>query len=247
MLKGRVARLAVLDFGLFRVHAGPRDIGLMGFLVETDAGERVLIDTGMPAKYAADPERAAVEDGLDAFGTVLALGAENAAEGQLAALGFGPADIDIVVLTHSHIDHVGGIGCFPDALLVVGAAERALARPLYWGAAQPLEWPGMATVAVAEDRAVCDGLRLLMAPGHAPGQTALLVRLPDTRPVLLASDAISRPGEVAEGFVGAWDPAAAQASAARPAALAAEEGALVIYGHDPEQWPLLRKAPAVYT
>jgi N-acyl homoserine lactone hydrolase len=29
-------------------------------------------------------------------------------------------------------------------------------------------------------------------------------------------------------------------------ALARERGAFVIYGHSPEQWPLLRKAPEEY-
>ena len=51
-LKGKPKRLAVLDYGLFEVHAGPRTIGICGYLIETDADERILIDTGLPAKYA---------------------------------------------------------------------------------------------------------------------------------------------------------------------------------------------------
>ena len=37
-LKGKPIRLAVLDYGLFKVHAGPRTIGICGFAVQTDAG-----------------------------------------------------------------------------------------------------------------------------------------------------------------------------------------------------------------
>jgi N-acyl homoserine lactone hydrolase len=64
--------------------------------------------------------------------------------------------------------------------------------------------------------------------------------------VLLTGDAISRPEELAEGFGGAWDEVQARASAERLLALAEREGALVIYGHDPAQWPALPKAPAHY-
>ena len=42
ILRGRPTRLAVLDYGLFKVHANGRVIGICGYLVETDAGERVL-------------------------------------------------------------------------------------------------------------------------------------------------------------------------------------------------------------
>jgi N-acyl homoserine lactone hydrolase len=42
------------------------------------------------------------------------------------------------------------------------------------------------------------------------------------------------------------DPDRARASARRLVELANAEGALLIYGHDPAQWPTLRKAPAYY-
>ena len=86
----------------------------------------------------------------------------------------------------------------------------------------------------------------LLAPGHAPGQLAFLLELPETGPVLLACDAISRPAEIEEGFADAADPPAARASAARLMRLAREAGAFVIYGHAPEQWADLRKAPETY-
>jgi N-acyl homoserine lactone hydrolase len=42
------------------------------------------------------------------------------------------------------------------------------------------------------------------------------------------------------------DEPAIRASARKIAALAARENALVIYGHDAEQWATLRHAPAYY-
>ncbi|NUB45290.1 MBL fold metallo-hydrolase [Fertoebacter nigrum] len=243
-LKGRPRDLAVLDYGLFRVHANGRVIGISGFLIRTDAGEHVLVDTGFPPAYAVDPQAASEADNLGEFGEVLALTAENLPLGQLALLGLGPQDIDLLILTHSHIDHVGGLAGFPGVPVLMAAAERALPRPLYWGAAQPMDWPEADYHLLAGDADLAPGFRVLLVPGHAPGQLALLLDLPQTGRVLITSDAISRPAEVVEGFAGAHDPAQAAASAARLMALA--EGAFVIWGHAPDQWPKLRKAPLRY-
>ena len=243
MLQGHPHSLTVLDFGLFRVGEA-RTIGIPGFLITTDQGEHVLVDTGFPAAYALDAKAAALRDGLDAFGQVLALGADNLVGGQLALLGLAPADITLLVLTHSHIDHVGGLAQCARTPIVVGAAERALPKPLYWGAAQPMDWPQAQYILIDRDTQLGPGLRVLHVPGHTPGQLALWLDLPQTGAVLLTSDAISRPAEVADGFVGADDPVLAATQAARLMALS--QGAFTIWGHCPDQWAVLRKAPDRY-
>ena len=246
LLRGRPARLAVLDYGFFRVHAGPRDIGIVGFLIETDHGERLLVDGGFPAKYADDPAGATAEDALSSFGAVLSLTRANRPEAQLALAGVSPGEVDLLLLTHSHIDHVGALHDFPRAPLLVAEAERALPRPLYWSGGQPLAWPERETVRLARDAALGPGCEVFQAPGHAPGQLSLMIELPRTGWVLLAGDAISRPAEIDERFDTAADPEAAQASAARLMRLAGERDAFIIWGHGPEQWPQLRKAPLFY-
>lgn len=246
ILKGRPEALAVLEYGLFRVHSGPRDIGLCGYAIRTDAGEVVLVDTGLPEKYARDAAAATEEDALGSFGAVLALGPENLPAAHLALLGIAPGDVTLMVQTHTHIDHVGGMSDFCQAPILIAAAERALPRPLYWRGAPGIDWPERDYVVIDADSEIGPSLRALMAPGHAPGQIALWVELPEAGPVLLASDAISRPAEIEEGFADAADPAAARASAARLMGLAEGAGAFVIYGHCPAQWAGLRKAPEVY-
>ncbi|MCU0801187.1 MAG: MBL fold metallo-hydrolase [Rhodobacteraceae bacterium] len=242
ILQGQPATLHVLDLGTFAVHAG-RLIGIPGYLITTDRGERLLVDTGFHQGYADDPAGVAQAEGLAAFGVLQGFGAQNLITAQLALIGVRPAEIGHLLLTHSHIDHIGGLAHFPAAQVIIGAAERALPRPLYWGAYRPMDWPDMQWLPVHEDTDLGPHLTVLHVPGHAPGQLALRFDLPQTGRVILMSDAISRPSEPAEGFDSAHDPALAAMHAARLLAMPCN---LRIWGHCPAQWPQLRKAPASY-
>lgn len=246
LLGGHPVALFVLDYGLFRVRANRRVIGICGFLIRTSAGEQVLVDTGFPEKYARDAVAATAEDGLDAFGTVLRCGPENLPAAQLKLAGTSLDEIDLMVQTHTHVDHIGGLAACPRAPILMAKAERALPRPLYWGAVQPMSWPDRDYVLIEQDTEIAPGLQVLAVPGHTPGQLAMYLRLPGTGPVLLTSDAISRPDEMAGGFAGAWDSSLAQSHCERLEAMAAERKALVIYGHCPKQWPILKKSPLHY-
>lgn len=243
ILPGKLSRLTVLDFGLFEVRGGERVIGIPGFLMETDRGQRILFDTGFPPDYLTDPTHAE-RDGLPRFGRLLDYRRAQTAEGALAALGLTPRDIDLTILSHGHIDHVGALPLFTHAPIVLTARERRDPRPSYFGPARPMAWPEARYHQIDTDTPVCTGLTLIPTPGHTPGHLSALLHLPKTGPVILAADAINRASEPAEGFSDAEDPVAAQASADRLLALA--PGAMLIYGHDPAQWAALRKAPNAF-
>ena len=247
LLTGSPKRLAVLDYGLFKVHENGRVIGICGYVIETFANEVVLIDTGFPAKYAEDAEAATEQDALGAFGEVLSLTHENLAPAQLALLGITPADVSLMIQSHTHIDHVGFMDGFPRAPIVMSASERALPRPLYWSGKQAMEWPDADYRLIEKDTELGPGFEVLLVPGHSPGQLAFALHLPNTGPVLLTSDAISRAAEFDTDFAGAWDPALAKHHAARLMERAGRDRAMVIFGHSPEQWPELRKAPEWYS
>ena len=246
-LRGKPIRLAVLDYGLFEVHSGPRTIGICGFVVQTDAGEVVLIDTGFPAKYGADAEAATAEDGLGSFGRVLKITPDNSPEAQLAKLGLSKSDVTLMIQSHTHIDHVGHMDGFPGVPILIAEAERALPRPLYWSGKQAMVWPARGYHLVTQDVTLAPGFDVLLCPGHAPGQLAFMVKLPDTGWIMLTSDAISRAAEIDEGFAGSWDVPLAVHHGARLMKLARDTDALVIFGHSPQQWPGLRKAPDWFT
>jgi len=226
-----VASVHLLDFGTFQVGT-KRTIGLPGYLVTTDRNAHILIDTGFPPDYAE-----ADRDGLGIFGHLLS---QNSVQQQLVLLNLTPQDIDLLILTHSHIDHVGALPLFTCPILLT-AAERANPQPLYFGTKRPMDWPDRDYRTITADTQICRGLTALLTPGHTIGHLSLLVTHP--QPLILTADAINRASEPAEGFSDAEDPITAATSAARLFALAAEHNATLIYGHDPEQWRDLPKAP----
>jgi N-acyl homoserine lactone hydrolase len=228
----RIARLDRLDLGTFDVGPGRRLIPITGWLLTTEAGRRLLLDTGFPAAYAQDERAAARADGLDSFGRLVDFQPRHTITGALARHGLTETDISHVLLSHSHIDHVGGLDRFTHAEILLSAAEHALPRPLYFGAARPMDWPRARYRPLARATQVCHGLRFLPTPGHTLGHMSALVACPRGT-FVLAIDAINRHSEPAEGYPDAADPATAAVSGRRLLALSRKTGALLIPGHEP--------------
>ncbi len=74
-----------------------------------------------------------------------------------------------------------------------------------------------------------------------------MVKVPQSGWVLLTSDAISRPSEIDEGFVGSWDVILAVRHGDRLMRLARDRNPQVFFGHCPQQWPNLPKASHWFT
>jgi glyoxylase-like metal-dependent hydrolase (beta-lactamase superfamily II) len=114
--------------------------------------------------------------------------------------GIDPRDVEHVVLTHLHWDHAGNCDLFPDARVVVQAAElryaidpgrffrKSFLSPASGWGTPPWLLPNIDTV--DGETELAPGLRLVPAPGHTPGSQALIA---DTAlgSFCIAGDAIS--------------------------------------------------------
>lgn len=112
-----------------------RSAGLTGrlvchcLLIETPSSGLVLIDTGYGLKDVHHPHRKPNERITKAMRTMLniKLREEETAIRQIEALGFSPADVRHIVLTHLDFDHAGGLEDFPDAMVHVMDEEFSAA------------------------------------------------------------------------------------------------------------------------
>ena len=240
-------RLAILDYGLFEVYANGRRIGIPGYYIES-GDRRILVDTGFHRDYLTDPLGVCLADGLGEFGRLIAYPDMQNPTAQLGLLGISPSDITDLVLTHGHVDHVGRIDEFPQATLYVSAVERARPTPIYWNGQSRIAWPANQTVTVDAATDIVPGVCLTPTPGHTMGHLSLVLTLPAYGTVILAADAISRPDELADDrYADAEDARAARQSAQMLRQRAIQDAAWLVYGHCPQQWQSMRRAPYWYT
>jgi N-acyl homoserine lactone hydrolase len=209
------------------------------YLIETVDGKHILIDSGMAAD-ALPP------------GAPRGVNEKNVIE-HLAELGLRPPDIDTLICTHFDIDHAGYHDAFTNAELIVQRYHYALARNGHtrFAPARP-HWdhPALRYRLVDGDTELLPGLTLLETSGHTPGHQSVLVRLPQTGPVLLAIDAVMMQRTFTMDRK-AWpnDDNEEQLRASTQKLLnlvEREQVKLVVFGHDGQQWRDLKKAPAYY-
>jgi 4-pyridoxolactonase len=177
--------------------------------------------------------------------------------GALALLGLTPADVDVVINSHFHFDHVGGNKFFPHAKKICHRTEIAQAADC-----QPFEHLGYSDLSFSAEAAaarnasaqllpgttpensrfetidgdaeIAKGVRLLFTPGHTIGHYSLLVEMPTRRPLLFALDAAYTPKSLETLTQASFhiDPVAGVASMRRLRKIAEETDAEIFYPHD---------------
>jgi glyoxylase-like metal-dependent hydrolase (beta-lactamase superfamily II) len=131
---------------------------------------------------------------------------------RLAGAGFSPADVDLVVHTHLHADHVGWdthrqddrwVPTFTAARHLYTAADLAYCQSaamegedVYGDSIAPILAAGLADT-VASDAELGHGLVLEPSPGHTPGHTSLWVESQGER-ALITGDFLHHPVQLAE-------------------------------------------------
>ncbi len=210
------------------------------YLIQTTDHQNILIDSGLPADY------------VPPLGTPPAARQRNVLE-HLADVGLQPDDITLLICSHFDVDHAGYHDAFPQAELIVQRTHYDLARngdARFAAARAHWDQPTLHYRLVEGDTELMPGLTLVETSGHATGHQSVLVRLPHTGSVLLAIDAVVLQ-RLFTPDRRAWpdDENEEQLRASTRKLLdlvAREDVAMVVFGHDGQQWQMLKKAPLYY-
>ena len=197
------------------------------YLIETET-ERILVDTGLNPGAAADP--------AERYGRPDALGPFVAEQEESIADQVDLGTLTMVVLTHLHFDHAGGLELVPAAVPLViqraeweaGHDEAAAARNFFL----PDDYAGsereLRLIDGDHDLLGDGSIELLSTPGHTPGHQS--VRVGD---VVIGADVTHFASTLDDGRLPIFgDDLEAQARSAERLRGLRDSGLVVLPGHD---------------
>jgi glyoxylase-like metal-dependent hydrolase (beta-lactamase superfamily II) len=216
-------------------------------------GKWLLWDTGVPESTLHDPQ------GWSTLPKLIVYHLDRSVTDQLAEIGLKPGDIGLVAISHTHGDHIGNVGLFPDATVVMQRAEytwihspngpnenvnqlMALARKL-------LGSPKNLQLIDGDSDVFGDGSVVLVStPGHTPGHESLMVHLKNSGFILLSGDVAHLEENFEKNIVPSLntDKAESIASMGRVRQLIATYKAKFFINHDKSQADELKLLPAFY-
>jgi N-acyl homoserine lactone hydrolase len=215
--------------------------------------EWVLWDTGVPEATLNDPK------GWSTLPKLIVYHLDRTITGQLAEIGLKTSDITYVALSHTHGDHIGNVGLFPNSAVLMQRAEyswisspdgpndnvnqlKALARKL-------LGNPKKLQLLDGDTDVFGDGsVTLISTPGHTPGHQSLLVHLKNSGFIVLSADVAHSEANFERDTVPSLntDKAASIASMERVRRMMATYQARLFINHDKAQSDMLKLLPAFY-
>ncbi len=200
------------------------------YLIETDE-QRILVDTGLHPEAVADPP--------GFYGGAEALGLFGFEQEQSLAEQVDLETVTMVVITHLHWDHSGGLPLVPASVPLViqrrewdaGHDRGSIKRNFFFPRDYSDEERRLVLVDGDHDLLGDGSIELLLTPGHTPGHQS--VRIGEG--LVLGADVVYFASSLDDHRFPAFadDHAAQRTSAERLRALR-EGGARVIPGHDPD-------------
>jgi N-acyl homoserine lactone hydrolase len=207
----------------------------------------LLFDSGVHPDLGTNPESRLGEAAAD---FQVRISPEDHIERRLASIGRKPTDIDVVVQSHLHFDHAGGLGWLTHAPVLVQREELAfaLAPPVYQSAiyvrddfGMDLRWQELD----GDHDVFGDGrVMAISTPGHTRGHQSLLVHL-DGETILLLADAAYLLGKMrSRSLPGVlWSPDAMIATWDRIEEIERSENAHLMTTHELDYETSVRLAP----
>jgi N-acyl homoserine lactone hydrolase len=190
--------LHIADIGRFRLtkdEVANTDLAVPCFLVAHPKGT-LIWDAGAVPDAAWTPTGAPVKhhvvlpDGGERYVTM-----RRALKDQLAEVGYSPADVTYLALSHYHYDHTANANAFASATWLVRPAEReAMFADRPPGVTLPASYAALRSsktriIEHDEHDVFGDGTVVLKsAVGHTPGHQVLYVKLAQAGGVVLSGD-----------------------------------------------------------
>jgi glyoxylase-like metal-dependent hydrolase (beta-lactamase superfamily II) len=175
----------------------------------------------------------------------------------LAEIGYKPADITYLALSHNHYDHSANANEFAGSTWLVNKAERDV---MFAEKPATKENPAALRFALLKDgkTKLLDGdydvfgdgaVRIIATPGHTPGHQSVFVKLANTGPLILSGDLYHYPVELADRSFNPYGGKVSDqenASRAKIDMLMKQTGATLWIGHDLLLFDQLKKSPEYY-
>jgi glyoxylase-like metal-dependent hydrolase (beta-lactamase superfamily II) len=240
-----------------RERTGPQPIN--AYLIEHPEG-LIVVDTGDTARKS---ERGYLPRFNPAFSHSIDIrvAPEDEIGPQLNAMGIRSRDVRLVVLTHLHHDHAGGLHHFPHNRILATAENLRVARrwgelvgalPRHWPVwldPEPLEFSGPAVGSFDRSAPLTrDGsVFAVETPGHMTGRVSIVARSEDLTYVL-AGDLTYRQHLLLDDQVDGMteNPAVSLASQRAMKQFAQNEPTVLLPAHDPEAAKRLTEGLTMY-
>jgi N-acyl homoserine lactone hydrolase len=243
---GVIKGLGVELFGFKKDEVPIRDFFVPCYLVAHPKGT-LMWDVGVIPDTAFKGDGAPVTEGASTVTRPLLP--------LLAALGYTPADITYLGLSHYHSDHTANANAFAGSTWLVRSAERdAMFAEKPAGIIQQGTFTALKaskTILLDKDEydVFGDGTVVIKsAPGHTPGHQVLFLKLKKTGPVLVAGDLYHYPEEQTMHRFPSFEFNKEQSAASRAAidTFLKKNKAQMWIEHDAATNAKLKKAPEFY-